>query len=463
MIRAVVFDIGGRSPISTHASGATENRYHRSMLLELRSRILWALGATTLAACPRAPVHDEPAVPSAPAIDASAPEPTIDAATPEVAVDTGSEAAVDATPEAAVDAKPKAPPKKPEPPSWGVSFPKANWKEKWCTTNWATCLKAADAKSIATGDAMADKTCPKEVSFPCACSPAHPMGCPMEGQPSPRCEAAFLPAITASERAKTDGGACCYLGEQTCVPPWVGRAFPSVAEPIARSDWRVGASRSRSDLARAAAGEHAAVASFALASLALMAHGAPAELVADTHRAALDEIEHARLLFGLAGEAIGPGPLPIEAKIPSLVEFAVATFRDACVQETLGALAAEADARAEADPTVAAALARIAEDEARHAVLAYRTLAWAVSAGGDAARAAIARELEGLDDTVVTRTLIEPCTRALLGASGGERALHAEERELRLRAEGEQLLDDRGHRVEVEPERVVLERERQRA
>jgi hypothetical protein len=65
--------------------------------------------------------------------------------------------------------------------------------------------------------------------------------------------------------------------------------------------------------------EHASVASFARFSLQLMAAGAPASLVEAAHRAALDEIEHARLTFRLAsryeGRALGPGPLPVDGSV----------------------------------------------------------------------------------------------------------------------------------------------------
>ena len=45
------------------------------------------------------------------------------------------------------------------------------------------------------------------------------------------------------------------------------------------------------------------------------------------------------------------------------------------------------------DPAVRAALAQLADDEARHAELAWRTVAWAVQAGGREVRAAVARAL----------------------------------------------------------------------
>jgi hypothetical protein len=140
--------------------------------------------------------------------------------------------------------------------------------------------------------------------------------------------------------------------------------------------------------------EHASVASFARLSLTLLAVGAPADLVELTHRAALDEVRHARLCFTLAsayaGEDIAPGPFPIGGAQPvSLMALAIDAVAEGCIGETLAAvIAAEQLARA-TDPAVQAALAEIAVDEARHAELAWRTVAWVLRVSGDDVRAAV--------------------------------------------------------------------------
>ncbi|HWC75384.1 MAG TPA: hypothetical protein VG454_15725, partial [Gemmatimonadales bacterium] len=60
--------------------------------------------------------------------------------------------------------------------------------------------------------------------------------------------------------------------------------------------------------------EHAAVAAFSKLALELMALGAPPDLVARANRAAIQEVEHARLCFAVAsayaGRALEPAPLP---------------------------------------------------------------------------------------------------------------------------------------------------------
>jgi hypothetical protein len=145
--------------------------------------------------------------------------------------------------------------------------------------------------------------------------------------------------------------------------------------------------------------EHASVASFARATLELMALAAPPALIAETQRASLDEVEHARLCFALAsrcgGVALGPGPLPAVAPRPAeLVHLACDTFLEGCVGETIAALAAARAARGCDDPTVAGVLRQIADDEARHAALAWATVAWAFERGGEPVRAAV-RALAG--------------------------------------------------------------------
>jgi hypothetical protein len=142
-----------------------------------------------------------------------------------------------------------------------------------------------------------------------------------------------------------------------------------------------------------AALEHASVASFARFTLELLALAAPPELLAETQRAALDEVEHARLAFTLAsrfaGRPVGPGPLrtaDLDLDRP-LAAFVAALVQEGCVGETLGA--AEAELLAEhADPRLAARLLEVAADETRHAALAWRTLRWLQGRHGEPVRRA---------------------------------------------------------------------------
>lgn len=143
--------------------------------------------------------------------------------------------------------------------------------------------------------------------------------------------------------------------------------------------------------------EHASVASFGRFALELLAAGAPADLVAAAHEAALDEIRHARLCFGLAGAYAGaplaPSPFPFGGAVEvtdDLASIAARAAREGCIGETIAAVQGAARLAAAIDPAVRAALAVVAEDEARHAELAWRAVRWAIDEGGDPVRAAVA-------------------------------------------------------------------------
>jgi hypothetical protein len=198
----------------------------------------------------------------------------------------------------------------------------------------------------------------------------------------------------------SNAGNCCY-GIPRRYEPIRGRAarvdgearFPGVTASTAWSaelapDTEL-APEVRARLAAAwttaARMEHASIAAFANLSLRLLALGAPPELVAATHTAALDEIEHARLAFQLAsayaGTPIAPAPFADAARMSitmDLAELARETLLDGCINETVAAFEAELASDTAADPCVAHTLRRIADDEKRHAQLAWQILAWCV-------------------------------------------------------------------------------------
>jgi hypothetical protein len=193
-----------------------------------------------------------------------------------------------------------------------------------------------------------------------------------------------------------EAGACCY----NVVPgpgAVVGRPFATdegfrTARAAARGGWSGSVEDLGRDDAAAAAwavhalGEHASVASFASFVAELLALGAPAELVRDAIAAMQDEVRHAELAFGiasaLAGESLGPTPLPTtdarRRATPSEVLRAVIV--EGCVGETVAAHDAGVRRDLGCAPPVRAALAQIADDEARHAALAWRTVRWILGA-----------------------------------------------------------------------------------
>jgi hypothetical protein len=254
----------------------------------------------------------------------------------------------------------------------------------------------------------------------------------------------FDPAGTKAKRA-SDPNACCYTWVVPCPggrPLRDDDGRPIVASAARRDDWidaaAVTVARSLSPEAREAladrwareAGfEHASIASFARATLDLLALGAPSELVAGAQRAALDEVEHARIAYALAsalaGRPVGPGPLAVDhaTRPPTLRAVVRDAVAEGCIGETLAALSLREEARASAEP-MRSLLGRIADDEERHAELAYATVAWAASVDYDTTADVIEEELdrarEGATERVV-REIATPCFAALISSVAAER------------------------------------------
>lgn len=209
-------------------------------------------------------------------------------------------------------------------------------------------------------------------------------------------DGALRPYASASDES------CCYTTIRPNYRAIPGRALridgePAAAAAIIDGAWLGAGTSPRVDLdadtrqrlaaiwLEAARLEHASIAAFSMLSLRLLALGAPPSLVARTHAAALDEIEHARLAFELAtayaGAPRGPDAFTDVARAApacDLATLAVETLLDGCMNETVAALEAEVAAARCEDPAVAAVLAKIADDEARHAELAFAIVRWCV-------------------------------------------------------------------------------------
>lgn len=212
------------------------------------------------------------------------------------------------------------------------------------------------------------------------------------------------------------GNLCCYGAqvEFVCV---VGRALPSESGPVVAPFDQAKRGWSEENLAPCVEGlsahersviaerwirdglfEHASIASFSRLALALLATSADAELIRDTHEAALDEVRHAKQSLSLAaayrGENIAPRALPLPEALPlgaDLTELAVASVVEGAVGETLAAVLAAEQAAVAEDPAVRQVLLGIADDESRHAELAFRVIAFAIAAGGKPVQDAVAR------------------------------------------------------------------------
>lgn len=153
-----------------------------------------------------------------------------------------------------------------------------------------------------------------------------------------------------------------------------------------------------------ALGEHASVASFSAFSIALMTNQAPSYLVEGALKAGLDEVRHAKTSFEIAsiltGKAISPGPLPRSSHDfhHDLISLAMAVAREGCVDETISAFAAAAEAAHITEVVeqriqgskysnvdhvtltfIRDELIKIAMEESDHSALAWQTLRWACS------------------------------------------------------------------------------------
>jgi len=221
------------------------------------------------------------------------------------------------------------------------------------------------------------------------------------------------PAQPPSDSLGCAGDECCYVLGGGCPigRPFVVAGQARTAHSVPREDWlnRLLPDVSRLDVATRCAladayrkdglSEHASVASFARFVLECLALGAPADLVSDAQAALRDEIEHAKLSFGLAsayaGQALGPGALDVGDCLPAgpdAHESALRAIREGCIAETVSAALLRRASDAAQDPAVKAVLARVAEDERRHAVLAWRFVRWLIGREGRSLATAAARE-----------------------------------------------------------------------
>jgi hypothetical protein len=138
--------------------------------------------------------------------------------------------------------------------------------------------------------------------------------------------------------------------------------------------------------------------------LQCLSAGAPADIVVDAQRACADEIEHARIAFALASayadRPIGPGRLAIEHALDEAsdpIEIARSVAAEGCVAELVSAALLGSARDGATDPAVRAALAKMADDELAHAIVAWRYVQWAVAHGGDGLRRAVTQVFTEMD------------------------------------------------------------------
>lgn len=128
----------------------------------------------------------------------------------------------------------------------------------------------------------------------------------------------------------------------------------------------------------------------------LRALGAPEALRERALRSAGDEVRHADVMSRLARRFGGRPTEPEVHPLPlrDLERLATENMVEGCVRETFGALFATYQAQAASDREIARALAAVAEDETRHAALAWEIADWADALLSDAARARVSAARE---------------------------------------------------------------------
>lgn len=241
-----------------------------------------------------------------------------------------------------------------------------------------------------------------------------PLPCPPRGE-----ALTYVPEdqqICGNEQITSEGvfedGQCCYTMYVQC---GVGRPYldetgrARTAAPARTRGWghartdSAGRELSANERQAVAARwqrdaflEHASIASFGRFALELLMAGAPAPLIEAAHRAALDEVNHARRCFDLARaygrRDVDAGPMDLGSAVPvssDLCDVARRTVREGCVGETLAAVLASEQAAVATDPNARETLELIAADEGRHAELAWRAVTWLIDRGGEPVREAV--------------------------------------------------------------------------
>ena len=160
--------------------------------------------------------------------------------------------------------------------------------------------------------------------------------------------------------------------------------------------------------------EAASVEAFQILARELEEHGAPRSLIESAHAAAGDEARHAQMTSALARRH-GMEPAAVDtrpAPIRGLAALALDNAVEGCVRETFGALVARWQGLAAEDAAIRKSMAAIAEDETRHAELAWAIAEWAepqldetTRASITAARRAAAATLRDQSGTPIPRPL----------------------------------------------------------
>jgi hypothetical protein len=175
--------------------------------------------------------------------------------------------------------------------------------------------------------------------------------------------------------ASTQSSVTCHNHYSFCLQSPCGR----VPAGLRRSARLEQPSLVAAHMADAARLEGAAVLAFQAVERELIAHGAPAHLVARARSAQRDEKRHHAAMSKLAGRFGAKIPaIEVEAfDVRTLVEVAVENAVEGCVRETFGAAVSAYQGEWAEDRAIRRAMRAIAIDEAEHASLGWAIDAWA--------------------------------------------------------------------------------------
>lgn len=233
-------------------------------------------------------------------------------------------------------------------------------------------------------------TCNESVLYPCGV-PELPPGAQSVTLTTSQCDRLCAPAFTMGR----NGGTGCSAGRSAqgaesvvvnCATCAIGRRTQGFTAREGATGDAIGRY-----FAAAAQLEAASVVAFRTLADELRAHGAPSHLIDHATRSAAEERRHARITRHIA-QAHGSDapPVSLTPRAPrTLAEVALENAVEGCVRETFGALVAHWQRERAEDVSVREAMAVIAEDETRHAALAWSVHAWLAPRLDDATREAV--------------------------------------------------------------------------
>ena len=147
--------------------------------------------------------------------------------------------------------------------------------------------------------------------------------------------------------------------------------------------------------------EYLAISTLSILSIDMTAAGAPADLLSQCHRAALDEIRHTELCLRMyeiySGQRIHPEPamsnLPDDPNVPKLHQAVSNAVLVACVAETYATTILASVREHTSDPTTSAVFTAIYGDEIGHARLGWAFLRWALDKDSVGVKAAVEKSI----------------------------------------------------------------------